>query len=329
MGLIMNIYRDSSIPFTQFGGTTMCGELNSQRKAEHWLLTYITEASFAKTTSLPDGNNAPNTWRMPLKAGAISSSNRLLGIGKVSADGHYGLPLIASLVGSGGITQALGSLGIAIYANITASGGVTTALGGLLAQIEAALSGSGAISSSEMLAYLNAIADLTGSGELADADLEGIGELLAILEGDGILDVTLTGTGELVSSIRSYGNLTPEGIRDAVWQAAATSFNDTGTMGQKLNSAAVGGVDYDALATAVWSAAIRRLTTSGVEDIQSGLATDLLAEDIKIIVTELHQIQGLDADNPMTVTPTSRISGDIDLTLTGDGVTSTTVTRNA
>lgn len=172
----------------------------------------------------------------------------------------FWFPLIADLIGIGGITQALGSLGIAIYADITANGGITTALGGLLAQISAALTGSGTISSSEMLAYLNAIASLVGSGEISDADLEGIGELLAILEGDGILDVTLTGIGELTSSIKSYGNLTPEGIRDAVWKAVATSFNDTGTMGQKLNSAAVGGIDYDALAEAVWDAETRSLT---------------------------------------------------------------------
>ena len=48
----MNIYRDSAIPFTQFGGTTMSSEFTNFNKPEQWLLTYITEASFAKTTSL-------------------------------------------------------------------------------------------------------------------------------------------------------------------------------------------------------------------------------------------------------------------------------------
>lgn len=42
---------------------------------------------------------------------------------------------------------------------------------------------------------------------------------------------------------------------------------------------------------------------------------------------ELHKIQGLDATAPMTVTPSSRTAGDVSLALTGDGVTSTTVTR--
>ena len=42
---------------------------------------------------------------------------------------------------------------------------------------------------------------------------------------------------------------------------------------------------------------------------------------------ELYKLQGLDATNPMTVTRSSRIVGDIDLAITGDGLSTTTVTR--
>ena len=38
---------------------------------------------------------------------------------------------------------------------------------------------------------------------------------------------------------------------------------------------------------------------------------------------------GLDIDNPMTVTPTARISGDVSQTIAGDGETTSTVTRDA
>jgi len=44
-------------------------------------------------------------------------------------------------------------------------------------------------------------------------------------------------------------------------------------------------------------------------------------------LTEIAQLQGLDSDNPMTVTKTTRIVGDIHLNITGDGVNSATVTR--
>jgi hypothetical protein len=57
-----------------------------------------------------------------------------------------------------------------------------------------------------------------------------------------------------------------------------------------------------------------------------GEAGKILAQ-IQTLVDELHKIQGLDAANPMTVTPTSRTAGSIDLEITGDGETSTTVAR--
>jgi hypothetical protein len=51
-----------------------------------------------------------------------------------------------------------------------------------------------------------------------------------------------------------------------------------------------------------------------------------LTEAVKIV--ELWQLQGLDVGNPMTVTQTKRTVDTIDLDLTGDGITTTTVTRN-
>jgi len=46
------------------------------------------------------------------------------------------------------------------------------------------------------------------------------------------------------------------------------------------------------------------------------------------LLIEIHKIMGLDANNPMTVTPNSRTAGDISQTISGDGTTSTTVTRD-
>ena len=54
----------------------------------------------------------------------------------------------------------------------------------------------------------------------------------------------------------------------------------------------------------------------------SGLSTE---QDTKL--DELHRLQGLKSGEPMTVTPSSRTSGDISQTITGDGESSTTVTR--
>lgn len=54
----------------------------------------------------------------------------------------------------------------------------------------------------------------------------------------------------------------------------------------------------------------------------SGLSTEQA-----VMLDELWKLAGLDTDTPMTVTPTSRTAGTIDLDITGDGVTSSTVTR--
>jgi len=54
----------------------------------------------------------------------------------------------------------------------------------------------------------------------------------------------------------------------------------------------------------------------------SGLSTEEAA-----MLDELHKLQGLDASNPMTVTPTSREAGAVTQTISGDGETTSTVQR--
>ena len=57
-------------------------------------------------------------------------------------------------------------------------------------------------------------------------------------------------------------------------------------------------------------------------EVGSGLSAE---EQTKL--DELHKLQGLDASNPMTVTPTSRAAGTISQVISGDGENTTTVTR--
>jgi hypothetical protein len=108
-----------------------------------------------------------------------------------------------------------------------------------------------------------------------------MGELISTLIGAGVITSTLAGTGLLSSDIKSYGSLTPEGLRDTVWNAIASNYNVSGTMGQKLNNAASGGVDYEALAEAVWDAEV-----SGRTGAQSGK----ILEDVK---AKVNMIPGL------------------------------------
>lgn len=83
-------------------------------------------------------------------------------------------------------------------------------------------------------------------------------------------------------------------------------------MGEKLNDAGAAGNPWAAL-----------LSANNTPETFGALV-----QTVNSLVDELHKIQGLDAANPMTVTQTNRTAGDINLDITGDGTTTTTVTRN-
>lgn len=73
------------------------------------------------------------------------------------------------------------------------------------------------------------------------------------------------------------------------------------------------------------------LTSHGdaVWSTATGFATSAALTTVAAHVTEVWQLQGLDIANPMTVTPTSRVAGTIAQTISGDGSSSSTVTRTA
>ena len=84
------------------------------------------------------------------------------------------------------------------------------------------------------------------------------------------------------------------------------------------------------------SAGLQKVTSgsgvlpSDVTDIKNAVIAAIIAEygtDYPDNILELWRIAGLDISNPMTVTPTSRDAGTISQDITGDGETTTTVTR--
>lgn len=77
------------------------------------------------------------------------------------------------------------------------------------------------------------------------------------------------------------------------------------------------------LETPLAAAAIN--TSESTVDIR-GITSSLAA--LTNLATQLHRLEGLDPATPLTVTPTSRQAGDISQTITGDGVNTSTVTRN-
>jgi hypothetical protein len=73
------------------------------------------------------------------------------------------------------------------------------------------------------------------------------------LIGSGNVNAGNTALMNIAATIRGYGDLTPEGIRDSVWSAILANYPNPGTAGKTLELAGSGGVDYQALGEAVWA----------------------------------------------------------------------------
>jgi len=121
--------------------------------------------------------------------------------------------------------------------------------------------------------------------------------LIVPFGGDATFTMTgaadLKGICSLAGDITPYTELSPESLAAAVWNALSSAYEIAGTMGALLNTAGSGGLDPALVAK----------------------------------IEELWQLAGLDSSNPMTVTPTSRTVDSVNLLITGDGTTTTTVTR--
>lgn len=240
-----------------------------------------------KRDSFPTGTNPPYSLIMGDKGALLSSTTTISGASSNTFAIAMGLAAQSAITGSGTISGSL-SLVIQLACNLLASGTVSASLIGKL-EMASALAGSGDLTASlNLIAFV--VSELTGSGTISG---------------------TFKGNASLAADISSSSTLSPENLAAAVWNSIAASFNTAGTMGNKMNSAASAGDP--------WS-------TPLPGSYLSTEAGGILAQ-IQTLVDELHKIQGLDASNPMTVTPTSRVSGSIDLEITGDGETSTTVTR--
>ena len=242
-----------------------------------------------KRDGFPTGTNPPYAVVMGDKGALLSSTTTIEGNGEFTITSlAMGLAAASDLEGSGDITAANLSLIIQLACDILASGDISASLVGKL-EMAAALAGSGSITAAlNIIAYC--VSAITGSGTVSGG---------------------LRGDVGLSADITSSSTLSPESLAAAVWNSIAASFNTAGTMGNKLNSAASAGDP--------WS-------TELPGSYASGEAGAILAQ-IQTLVDELHKIQGLDSANPMTVTPTSRTVGSINLELTGDGENETIVTR--
>ena len=293
--LLQNGYIASFGSLRFFGAGTINGAYPNVAQNSGYLTgakrnIFAGDADIDPKSSIPSGARHPVAWQMPQKAGGLSSRNAANITISQTAFAVMGLPANASATITLNVSDATGGLIVSGSGSAT----VSLSLTGTILSI-ASGSGSATVSLTAPDATIGALAGMSGA-----------------------TNFTITPTA-LISAIGYMAGLSTNetefsaaALANAVWTASASTYNDSGTMGEKLNDAGSAGNPWAALL-----AANNDPATFGK-----------LIQDMQTLVDEMHKIQGLDVSNPMTVTPSSRVSGSISLTLTGDGTTTTTVTRD-
>lgn len=169
------------------------------------------------TTAIPEGYLAPNAWMLPYSLGSMTISN-LNGIAVLSSVGVNGISGSVSISGEG-LLEATGGLLAGLIVEMDGVGDLSASIGGLL----------------------GAIVEMAGVGAL-DALLSAEAGLTVVMEGIGELVASPKGTGEMVIEIYvNESQATVNQIVAAVWSALAADYNESGTMGQKMNGAGSAG----------------------------------------------------------------------------------------
>lgn len=237
----------------------------------------------------------------------IQAAAALIGIGALVSDIGGVLQAVAALQGSGAISGTLNAV-VDIAAALSGTGVLSADILGAL-QAEAALSGSGSVTIADLAGAVYAVAALAGTGSLTAAitgrydmfaDLTGSGSLVADLRALGHVVAAMTGTGTVAADITAKGNLSadvtpftelsPESLAAAVWNAIAADFNDAGTMGNKVNSAASAGDPWGTELPGSYppgsaGAILGELDTDSILDLTDGVETGLTVRQALRLIT--------------------------------------------
>lgn len=181
---------------------------------------YTSEADGGRLehASIPTGTEPPYVIMFAPKGGELSATTYIIGTGELTGSLTLGKLMQADLSGSGQISGSMS----------------------LITSLLANLSGSGTLSGSASLS-LSLAASLAGSGGLSGS-LSLLIELIANLSGSGTVAGNLKGLADLAANIYvNQSEASVQQIVDAVWNALASDYNTSGTMGNKLNGAGSAG----------------------------------------------------------------------------------------
>jgi hypothetical protein len=209
----------------------------------------IGEGSFDQKSGLPNGYAPISAFKMPIKDGGMSSYRQIFGAGEATETSRLAtVKAMASRttpkMGNGTISSAPLSLLVQMFADIVGGGEVADSDLKNILNMAVTLNGSGEISDTTLLAILAWMnAEITASGTLDGSVMKGWADMAASISSEGDL-VTAKSCAravwdELVADHQATGS-TGKALNDAgaagnPWSADASSNNDPGTMGKKLN----------------------------------------------------------------------------------------------
>ena len=215
-----------------------------------------------------------------LVSGTVPAAASLSGSSSLSGQMQSAALMSAALSGSG--IMATAQSNAAILAAATLSGSSVVAAGGSMAGgLVATLTGSGG-SSDVVMGVWPMVGALTGSSSLS-ASLTALGWQVANLSGSGVISNALPNAPASIGvTIKSFGDLSPEGLASAVWSALASNFTATGSMGQKMNGAGSAGNPWtEVIESGLTAEEILRLISAVLLGKSSGAAgTTMVFRDI-------------------------------------------------
>lgn len=204
------------------GGATVAPERQNFNLSQRNI--FIGEASFDKKSAIPNGYKHPGAWLLPQKPGGMASRNEAnLALNCDDSVAVMGLPT------SGSISITFSQSGVAgLIANGSGTATITFSQAGILSSVATA-SGTASITFSQS-ALLGALAGLYGTANITLTPT-----------------ATIKAVGYMSGLSTNETEFSANALAAAVWQALAASFNDPGTMGEKLNSASSAGDPWGTL----------------------------------------------------------------------------------
>lgn len=209
-------------PATFIGGTQVSNCRNAFNGVGQLRQRYYSDTTegLPLTAALPTGTEPPYSVLIPYKGGELSSTTAINGAGVFTPSQQNGINLLADLESIGLVSDASMSL-------------VTSMI--------AAIEGSGAITNASLVGTTQLASTLAGSGDLNGA-MSVLAGLVAELASTGSLTAELRGDLFMAADIYvNSGTAEVDQIVAAVWSALASEYNESGTMGNKLNGAGSAG----------------------------------------------------------------------------------------